>query len=73
MIIFNNAEAISIDGKPAEQIKINGIIVWEYGKWFDPIHIQNSLYIRSAMPQTQIGTNVSLGKAHNSGEGGGEA
>ena len=70
MIRFNDVTEVVIDKKQVDQIKINGVIVWEQSLWLDPIHIQNSLYIRSAKPQTQIGNNVSLGYAHNSEEGG---
>lgn len=65
MINFNNASTILIDGKSAEQIVINGVIVWGQAVWFNPVQIKNNLYIKSAVPQTQIKTNVSLGKFHS--------
>lgn len=61
MINFNNAYEIQIDGKQVEQIIINGVIVWDAAVWYNPIWMNKNLYVRSAHPQAQVGTNIDLG------------
>lgn len=68
MINFNQASDILINDKVVDRIEINNIIVWDKIIWFDPIQINNNLYIRSAKPQVQIESNINLGYFNKGGD-----